>query len=124
MTEEERINVALIKPRFAIGQTIYVPQKDFVREAEIRGYEARVGQGDNNGNLLGAISGYCVDLFVSVRRGDDSDFTTTILPWDFYDNEAKAKESSKFLGVRLDDDAWRRAIGDRDVEDDESPYHI
>jgi hypothetical protein len=120
--EQERINIELFKPRFAIGQIIYVPQKDEVVSSPILGYDARIGQED--GKLLGGITGYHIQNFVSVRRGDDSDFTSVIRAGDFYEDQKKAQEASKFLDAKLDEEAWRIAIGDRDVQDEDSPYSL
>ena len=122
MAEEERISIALIKPRFRIGQTIYVPQKNEAVKTTILGYNARVGE--EKGNLVGEISENHITYFVFVRRGDDSDFTSVVRAGDFYDDQKKAQEASKFLEVRLDEEAWRIAVGDRDSQDENSPYNL
>ena len=120
--EQERISIELSKPRFAIGQTIYVPQKNAVVSSPILGYDARIGQ--EYGKLLGEITGYHIQNFVSVRRGDDSDFTSVIRAGDFYEDQKKAQDASRFLEVVLDEEAWRIAVGDRDVQDEDSPYSL
>ena len=120
--EQERISIELFKPRIAIGQTIYVPQKNEVVASPILGYDARIGQED--GKLLGGITGYHIQNFVSVRRGDDSYFTSVIRAGDFYEDQRKAQEASKFLEVILDEEAWRSAVGDREVQDENSPYSL
>ena len=109
-------------PRFKIGQTVYVPEKDEAVEATIWAYEA--GIFEKNGNLGGVISGYRIRNFVSVRRGCDSDLTSVIRERDFYDDQKKAQEASKFLEVTLDEEAWRIAVGDRKVKDEKSPYNL
>ena len=120
--EQERISIELFKPRFAIGQRIYVPQKNDVVESPILGYDARIEQED--GKLLGGITGYHIQNYVSVRRGDDSDFTSVIRAGDFYEDKKKAQEASRFLEVILDEEAWRIAGGDRDSQDENSPYNL
>jgi hypothetical protein len=120
--EQERISIALIKPRFRIGQTIYVPQKDEAVETAILEYDARIGE--EKGNLWGVVSSYHIRNFVSVRRGDNSDFTSVIHAGDFCDDQKKAQEASKFLEAKLDEEAWRIAVGDRAVKDEKSPYNL
>ena len=118
----EIISIDLLKPRFKIGQTIYVPQKNEVVESSILGYDAAIGEKD--GKLLGVITGYNIENFVFVRRGEDSDLTTVIQEEDFCDSQKKAKKASRFLEVNLNEEAWKIAVGDRDVEDKNSPYNI
>jgi hypothetical protein len=121
--EQERISIEFFKPRIAIGQTIYVPQKNVVVASPILGYNARIGQ-EKDGKLFGGITEYHIENFVSVRRGDDSDFTSIIRAGDFYEDQRKAQEASKFLKVKLDEESWRIAVGDRKVQDENSPYNI
>ena len=120
--EEERISIAFIIPKFRIGQAIYVPQKNKPVKATIIAYDAAIHK--EHGKLLGEIFGYHIQKSVSVRRGDDSDFTNVICEADFYDDREKAREASKFLETKLGEEEWRIAIGDRDEEDENSPYRL
>jgi len=119
---EERVDVKFVKPRFNIGQKIYVPERNRVLETTIYGYEAIISE--ENGNLLGGVSGYSIEHLVSIRRGSDSDITNVVRARDFYEDKDKAKEASKFLEVKVDEETWKIAIGDREAEDENSPYNL
>ncbi len=137
---KERINIAFLKPRFSIGQVIYVPQKQEVVKSDILRYQAEIGmeytpeinqamldkdfRKEFTGTLLGGVKRYIIRQFVDVRRGEDSIFTDCIESRDFYIYSEKAQQASEFLEVKLDEEEWRIAIGDRNVEDENSPYYL
>lgn len=118
---EKTITLSLFKPGFNIGQTIYVPQKGGVVEAGITAYEAMVWA--EKGNLAGVVSGYKIRQMVIVRRGDNECFPGMLRESDFYTSRKKAEAASKFLEVKVDEEAWKLAVGDRKEKDEKSPYY-
>lgn len=118
--DSKRIPITLVKPRFQIGEIIYVPQKNRVVETRIVGYNARIGE--ENENLLEIVLGYDIQHYVSVRRGIDSTMTGVVMEKDFYSDKNKAQQASEFLEVNVEEEAWKLAIGDRSIEDENSPY--
>src|SRR3989344_6162959 len=127
MGEIEKINVEIIKPRYAIGKRIYVPQRSesgttIVTGTTISGYAARVGE--KQGTLFGVVTGYDIPTWVSIRRGEEAVVTSEVRDGDFYPSKTQATHASCFLEVRVNEETWKLAIGDRKVEDDTSPYSL
>jgi len=121
MEKEEKISIEVDKPAFPIGQVVYVPIKNQIIETRILGYEIQAFK--EEGTLLGVVSNYRIQHFVPVRRGEESDLVGYVKECDFYVNKSKAGEASKFLEVKADEESWKLAVGDRKVEDKNSPYN-
>lgn len=119
---EEKISIEIFKPEYLVGQVIYIPQRNKVVRTDILGYGFRVVK--EKGTLLGVISSYHIPRIVFVRRGENSTPTNEVRERDFYTDAEKAKKASRFLRVKMDDESWKLAIGDREVEDENSPYNI
>lgn len=107
---------------YPIGQEVYVPQRNGVRDTRIVGYEMRVWE--KQGTLRGMISNYCLQHGIFLRKGAKSDLVTCVKDYDFYVEKSKAEAASKFSEVHADEVTWKLAVGDRDVKDEDSPYSI
>ena len=115
--------VEIDKPRYQIGQTIFVPQRDGALETTIEAYW--IGATTENEKLRGVIVGYRVKHpLIQVRRGEDAEIPSELLEKDFYDERARAEEASEFLPVVADEETWKRAVGVRRGEDENSSYNI
>ncbi|MBR9691420.1 hypothetical protein GOV06_01415 [Candidatus Woesearchaeota archaeon] len=122
MAEEEKINLELIKPTYPLEQVVFVPVKNKVVETKIIRYEVQVIK--ENDSLLGILSNYYLDQMVRIRRGTEQDLVYLVKECDFYVDREKAEAASKFLEVKADEETWKLAIGDRKVEDEDSPYDL
>jgi len=118
---DEKLMVEVTGQPLSIGQVIYVPQRDGAVKRNIIGWRIGV-YGDTP--LSGAVDSYYVSDYVQVRIVDISTSTIEVSRKDIYVDGKEAEEESKFLEVIADDEAWRLAIGDREVTDENSPYHI
>src|SRR3989344_6957234 len=118
----ERISIEVVKPKYKIGQQVYVPQKDSPTQARIIRYNFEVGKVEEK--LLGRLRNYELDKGVILRLGDDFELTFSVHESNICADRQKAEEYSKFLSVDVDDEMWKRAIGNRDMKDENSPYGI
>jgi len=116
------MNILFENSKYEIGQKLFVPQKNKVKEVEITYYDARIFESKNG--LKGLITGYHYNTLLRLRRGSSKYLVDILLNRDVYDTREKAEKASKFLPVTATNDEWLLAIGDRDIEDDDSPYHI
>lgn len=116
------IQLEIAKPNYKIEQKIFVPQRGGVLETTIQAYW--IGATTENGKLLGVVAGYrAAHPLISVRRGQDAVIPLELWEKDFYANLKKAETAAKFLAVKADEKTWKLAIGDRDDEDEKSPYN-
>jgi len=63
----ERISIEVVKPKYKIGQQVYVPQKDSPTQARIIRYNFEVGKVEEK--LLGRLRNYELDKGVILRLG-------------------------------------------------------
>src|SRR3989344_2117327 len=118
----ERISIEVVKPKYEIGQRVYVPQKDSPTQARIIRYNFEVSKVGEK--LLGKLRSYELDQGVILRLGDDFELTFSVHGSNICADRQKAEEYSRFLSVDVDDEMWKRAIGDRDMKDENSLYDI
>jgi len=117
-----KTNIEFVKPFFKIGQTIYIPQQDEVDETTVRKYVAEIIPYEEG--ILGAVVGYVPEqMFVFMRRGTESKLVESLSACEIYTDKEKAERASKFFKVELDEESWKKAIGDRDEKDESSPYN-
>jgi len=122
---QEKISATLVNRAFPIGQTIYIPQKNRgALEVKVLGWHAVMLKRDGSEELYAIVQEYDIGEYVFVRRGDCLDTTNTVLRSECYDDRTKAQKASEFLKVELNKKAWKLAIGDRNIRDKSSPYHL
>jgi hypothetical protein len=120
-TRMETIKIDLQKPGYDLGQTVYIPQKNKVTETKITHYEATIL---NDNGIIGIVTGYRISHAVIKRAGEISDLVWVVRPSDFCDTREEAEKSSRFLEVKLTEEEWRLAVGDRTIQDINSPYNV
>ena len=121
MAEAEKIQLEILKPRYPIGQVIYIPENNRVITTKILGYQVYIMQ--EGSDLMGIVSNkYHIPEFVSVRSGEEADLVDRVAEQEFYVDQDKATRASRFLTVHVDDETWKLAIGDREITNEDSPY--
>ncbi|MBT4166154.1 hypothetical protein HOE04_03895 [archaeon] len=121
-TLREKLSIKLIKPKFEIHQTVYIPQKNQPQTNKIIRYNLEVGKVKDR--LLGRLKSYEMEDMVSLREGTEISGTFSIQGYHIYSDKKKAEEASKFLPVIANEEQWKLAVGDRNIKDKDSPYNI
>jgi len=111
MAEEERLSIELIKPRFDVGQRVYVACRNGPSVAEIKGYLTEV-QKHPNGFYIGFVKEYETDPYVFGPFENDGFYSVT--GENFYEELDDARKASRFLPVNASEESWGSAIGVRE----------
>ena len=123
MDEKPKLDVKMNKPEFEIGQTVFLPSRQGAERTEITGYISLVRQ-SSEGKLISGVRLYQVNPFGIERIGSETVLSDELTGRNFYTDKKQAQAASRFLGVALDDESWKLAIGDREIEDEDSPYSL
>jgi len=121
--EEKLLDVGMYEPRFKIGQTVFIPDRNGASATEITGYISLVRQ-NPEGGLVSGVRLYQVNPFGIERIGSEAVLNDELTGRNFYTDKEQAQSASRFLEVHVDDEAWKLAIGDREIEDEGSPYNL
>lgn len=102
---ENTVNIKLVEPKFKIGQTVYIPQRNGVTVTKITEYSAMLVS-DNDKGLICMVTHYHVTLFLWFVSG----LSNIVKGYNIFADKAEAKKVSRFLEVKADEKTWKQAI--------------